>query len=59
MDDLEKYSNYKHLYTYEYQNWDDDYIEANWTKKELLNIIDKALVLDTLATLKLNNTFCN
>lgn len=59
MDDLEKYTNYKHIYTFEYRYLEDDYIEANWTKKELLEMINKGSFLDTLAILRLNKTFCN
>ena len=57
---LEKYTNYKNIYTFKEDEYSrTDYIEATWTKKELLEIINKGAFSDIIFNLKLNRTFCN
>ena len=54
-----KFSNYKHIYSFKAKYDRFDFIEANWTKMELLEMINKSVFSDTLVILRLNNTFCD
>lgn len=47
-----EFSNYKHIHTFSSKYGDWDYIEANWTKKELLEMINKGVFSDTIFILK-------
>lgn len=53
--DLNKFTNYEHIHSFkpEYDRY--DYIEANWTKKELLEMLDQGMFSDTLFILDVNN----
>lgn len=54
--DLDKFTNYRHIHSFKAKYSRSDYIEANWTKKELLEMLNKGMFSDTLATLEINNT---
>lgn len=53
--DLEKFRNFDHIYSYyDYKYTLIDFIEANWTQKELLEMIDQGLFSDTIRILGTN-----
>ena len=49
---LEKFSNYVRLHSFEREYSRSDYLEANWTKKEILEMLDQGVFSDTLLALK-------
>ena len=55
---INKFTNYKKIHSFKDEYSRFNYIEANWSKKELLDMINKGVFSDTLVTLKLNNSFC-
>lgn len=58
--ELQKYKNYKSIHTFKQDEYSrTDYIEATWTKKELLGMINKGVFSNTLFKLHPNKSFCN
>ena len=53
--DLEKNKKFKNIHIFKSENSRSDYIEANWTKRELLEMINKGVFSDTLFILEPNN----